>query len=119
MLKRKYAGRTVAAVIGGFIYIPIFGLGLVFVPFYFYASRPPQYALNKTIIKGGTVGDKAMAAVGKIHDAVAGSESGPYISLVLGVMTLVATAALLPVMAIVNYVKNYTGENNLKDLQIQ
>jgi tetratricopeptide (TPR) repeat protein len=123
MLQRKYAGRTAAAIVGGIIYLPVFGLGLVFAPLYFYASRPPQYELNKTEIKGGTVGDKVLAKVGKVHDALAagaGTEgSATTISIVFGLMTLVATAALLPVMAIVNYMKNYTGENDLKDLQIQ
>ncbi|MGZ5518170.1 MAG: tetratricopeptide repeat protein [Limisphaerales bacterium] len=115
-LKRRYHGSTVAAVVGGMIWSCAYGLGLLFGPFYFYASRPPQYALNKHIIGGGSTGaDKAFAAAGKVANVVGANEN---VRGGIGLAVMVGTGMFLPVMAIWNYVKNYTGENNLKDLQL-
>lgn len=116
MLKRRYHGSTPAAIIGGMLWTCAYGLGLLFCPFYFYASRPPQYALNKHLLGGGTTGgDRALAAAGKVANVIGANEN---VKGGIGLAVIIGTGLFLPVMAIWNYVQNYTGENDLKTLQL-
>ena len=114
MLQRRYIGSTVAAIVGGVLWSCVYGLGLVFCPLYFFASRPPQYALNSRVLGGRGGGtDRVMAVAGKAIRAVQASEG---VAGGIGLGLVVATGFFLPVMTIWNYVKNYTGENNVKDI---
>ncbi|MCI0542002.1 MAG: tetratricopeptide repeat protein [Verrucomicrobiales bacterium] len=116
-IERKYIGSTGAAIVGGIIWFCAYGLGLVFLPFYFYASRPPRYSIYKSAIGNqATGGQKAMQTAAKVANVIGATEN---VRGTIGLAVIIGTGLFLPVMAIVNYVKNYTGENNVKDLQIQ
>lgn len=115
-IQRKYDGSTGAAIVGGVIWVCAYGLGLIFLPFYFYASRPPRYAFYKRVIgQEGTGGQKTMQAAAKVADVIGANEN---VRGSIGLAVIVATGLFLPVMAIVNYVKNYTGENDTKGINI-
>lgn len=115
-IQRKYYGSTGAAVVGGIIWFCAYGLGLIFLPFYFYASRPPRYAIYKSLIGGEASGaQKTMQAAAKVANIVGASEN---VRGGIGLATIIGTGLFLPIMAIVNYVKNYTGENDTKGINI-
>jgi len=115
-IQRKYDGSTGAAVVGGVIWFCAYGLGLIFLPFYFYASRPPKYAIYKRAIKQeGTGAQKTFQVAGKVADVIGANEN---VRGGIGLAVIIGTGLFLPVMAIVNYVKNYTGENDTKDINI-
>ena len=114
-IQRKYHGSTGAAVLGGFIWLLLYGLGLIFLPFYFYASRPPRYAFNKSILGQEATGtQKTFQAAGKVADMIGANEN---VRGGIGLAVFIGTGLFLPIMAIVNYVKNYTGENDIKDVE--
>lgn len=115
-IQRKYDGSTGAAVVGGIIWSCAYGLGLIFLPFYLYASRPPQYAIYKRILgQQGTGSQKTMQAAAKVADVIGANEN---VRGGIGLAIIIGTGLFLPVMAIVNYVKNYTGENDTKGINI-
>ncbi len=115
-IQRKYHGSTGAAVVGGIIWFCAYGLGLIFLPFYFYASRPPKYAIYKSLLGQEASGtQKTFRAAGKVADVIGANEN---VRGGIGLAVVVATGLFLPVMAIVNYVKNYTGENDTKGINI-
>jgi hypothetical protein len=115
-IQRKYFGSTPAAIIGGLLWTCVYGLGLLFCPFYFYASRPPRYSIYKRIIVNEVGGSqKTMQAAAKVANVVGANEN---VRGGIGLAVLIATGLFLPVMAIVNYVKNYTGENDTKGIDI-
>jgi len=53
MMARKFTGSVMVPIVGGIIYSFFYGIGIIFGVLYFIASRPPQYALNKYVLKGG------------------------------------------------------------------
>jgi len=113
-IKRKYDGSTGAAVVGGIIWFCAYGLGLIFLPFYFFASRPPKYAIYKRVLgKEATGTQKTFQAVGKVADVIGANEN---VRGGINWAILIGTGLFLPVMAIVNYFKNYTGENDIKEI---
>jgi len=113
---RKYYGATPAAIIGGIIWTCAYGLGLLFLPFYFYASRPPRYSIYKRVIGGEATGsEKTMQAAAKVASVVGATDN---VKGGIGLAVMVGTGLFLPVMAIVNYVKNYTGENDTKGINV-
>jgi Flp pilus assembly protein TadD len=115
-IQRKYDGSTGAAVVGGIIWFCAYGLGLIFLPFYFYASRPPRYAFYKRVIgQEATGSQKTMQAAAKVANVIGANEN---VKGGIGLAVIIATGLFLPVMAIVNYVKNYTGENDIKGINI-
>ena len=93
-----------------------YGLGLIFLPFYFYASRPPRYSIYKRVL-GNEVGgsQKTMQAAAKVANVIGANEN---VRGGIGLAVMIATGLFLPVMAIVNYVQNYTGENDTKGINI-
>jgi len=107
MLQRKFFGSILSPVLGGFIYMFFYGLGLILAPLYFYASRPPVYAINKRRLAGVLTTGESMSA----------SDRGEGFGAKLFANALIGLG--LPIMVVWNYVKNYTGENDLKGLEIQ
>lgn len=102
MLVRKFHGSYASPIVGGLLWLSVFGLGLVLAPLYFYVSRPPQYAINKSIIGGFRSADE---------DAfVEGFGSG--------LVMLVITGLFLPAMVIWNFVKYNTGKNSTSDIEL-
>lgn len=115
-IQRQYDGCTGAAVVGGILWTACMGLGLVLFPYYLYASRPPRYALFKRHLSQESTGtQKAMQTVGKVADLV-GANDGARAG--IGLAVIIGTSLFLPIMAVVNYRKNYTGENDIKDIKI-
>ncbi len=115
-IQRKYDGSTGAAVVGALVWSCVYGLGLIFLPFYIYASRPPKYAIYKRAIRQeGTGSQKTMQAAAKVADVIGANEN---VRGGIGLAMIIGTGLFLPIMAIVNYVKNYTGENDTKNLKI-
>ena len=58
---------------------------------------------------------KTFQAAGKVADVIGANEN---VRGGIGLAVIIATGLFLPVMAIVNYVKNYTGENSVKDIEL-
>src|SRR5438445_11999624 len=115
-IERTYYGSTGAAIVGGIIWFCAYGIGLIFLPFYFYASRPPRYSIYRRLIGSeATGGQKAMQAAAKVANVVGANEN---VRGGIGLAVIIGTGLFLPVMAIVNYVKNYTGENDTKGIKI-
>ena len=97
MMARKFQGSIIVPIVGGIIWTFAYGLGIVFGILYFIASRPPQYALNKYVLKGGLSSADAEAfASGKLGE-------GLFVSALWGLF--------LPIMVLVNFVRYYTGDN--------
>ena len=106
-LKRQFRGSMLAGILGTIIWTFAFGLGLIFGPLYFWASRPPIYAINKRLLKGElTSGEETAmsekAATNGVVEGLGGILVGNAI-----------TGLFLPIMAVWNFVRNYTGENAL------
>ena len=115
-IQRKYDGSTGAAVVGGIIWSCAYGLGLLFLPVYFYASRPPKFAIYKRAIRQeGTGSQKTFQAAAKVADVIGANEN---VRGGIGLAVIIGTGLFLPIMAIVNYFKNYTGENDTKGISI-
>ena len=115
-VQRKYDGSTGAALMGGLLWSCVYGLGLIFLPFYFYASRPPRFAIYKRVIgQEGTGSQKTMQAAAKVANVIGANEN---VRGGIGLAVIIGTGLFLPIMAIVNYVKNYTGENDTKGINI-
>ena len=115
-IQRKYDGSTGPAIVGGIIWFCAYGLGLIFLPFYFYASRPPRYAIYKRLIgQEGTGSQRTMQTAAKVANVIGANEN---VKGGIGLAVIIGTGLFLPVMAIVNYIKNYTGENDTKGINI-
>lgn len=90
-MKRKFNGSIMVPIAGGLLWFLVGGIGVVLAPLYYFASRTPQFALNKRVLGGEKSFDEAM------------SGSGVF-GLIIGVI-------LLPFMTIINLIRNYTGDN--------
>jgi tetratricopeptide (TPR) repeat protein len=96
-LQRQYNGSTLAAILGSIIWFFVFGLGLILGPLYFFAARPPRYAVNKRLLLGEETSGEAYKRESFGARLVANAITG----------------AFLPIMILVNLIRNYTGENAL------
>lgn len=105
MLQRKFFGSILSPILGGFIYMFFFGLGLILAPLYFHASRPPIYAINSRRLAGVLTTGESMSGEGE------GFGAKLFANALIGLF--------LPIMVVWNYIKNYTGENSLEGLEIQ
>jgi Flp pilus assembly protein TadD len=100
MMGRKFQGSVMVPIVGGIIYSFFYGIGIVFALLYFVASRPPQYALNKYVLKGGLNTADAELSNTFSREGVGG---GLFMSAIYGLF--------LPIMVLVNFVRYYTGDN--------
>ena len=91
-LKRKFNGKHSIAVLGGIFWLST-SLSLILVPLYYYASRAPQYAINKKVFFGNN--DSSLERLGCLYYFV-----------------LIPLA--FPFLIIKDFIENYTGENILK-----
>ena len=131
MLERKFEGNIKFAVIASLPWLFLHGVGLALGPAYFFAARAPQYALNRRILfeagvlsekdnkmlaasmAGQNVMDKLLNFARSSADRAASSNDSAVKALALlpALMALGLITALLPVVTIYYFVKNYTGEN--------
>ena len=97
MMERKFQGSVAVPIVGGLIWSLFYGIGILFAIGYFVASRPPRYAINKYVLKGG-LGTADSAAFAE------GVKSGLFASALYGLF--------LPIMVVVNFIRYYTGDNS-------
>lgn len=94
--KRKFVGSKGMMIISGLLWSLLSGLGIVLAVLYYFACRIPMYSVHARILKGDKVFGSAMA-------------SGGWLGIVIGI-------AIFPITVVLNFIRNYTGENAIPAL---
>jgi tetratricopeptide (TPR) repeat protein len=98
-VSRRMHGSAIGAIAGGIIWSFVYGLGLILAPAYFFAARSPGYLVNRDQLAGTVTADQEASAQSGMDKLFAYAVNG----------------AILPVLVVRAYLKNYTGEQ--KDLE--
>ncbi len=106
MMQRRFFGSIAGPIVGGVIYSAFFGLGILLVIAYFFAARPPQFAINRERLKGVLTSGEETMALASGEEGIGGKLAGWVIGNVIN-------GLFLPLMVPWNLIKNYTGRNAL------
>ena len=109
-IKRRFDGSYAGPIIAGIAWSCLLFSGLVMLPLYFFAARPPQYAINKRVIKPNkTVAGQVAGHAARALASVQGTDLQNPINIAVTILTILA----FPIVILVKFIQNYTGENAL------
>lgn len=93
-LSRRIHGSVIGAIAGGIIWSFFYGLGVILAPAYFFAARSPGYLVTRDQLAGKATADQEASAQTGMDKLFAYAVNG----------------AILPILFVRAYLKNYTGE---------